>query len=123
MTSELVKQDCDAVDGAAALEVRLNLLWGSAIVDVSNEDAARVNIFSTFAHGAIVRAVVLHLSQLRGFSLHLLNTLLHRDNLILLCGCLLVGFIVLRIVFGVIRHGELYEGRGAESEYGEEDVC
>jgi hypothetical protein len=96
MASELVKQDSDAVDGSDALEVSLDLFWGRAVVDVSDEDAARIDIFlwlSNIAwHGLVKR--VFHIAELLGLGLHIRDTLPHISEL-----CVLLRIALLRIEF------------------------
>lgn len=70
MPSELIQQDGDSVDSVgAARKVVLDLFWCSAIVDVADEDAARVNVFAVFTLEAIGGGVevTLHFAELRGF--------------------------------------------------------
>jgi len=69
MSRVLVKQDGDAVDGAAALEVVLDLLRGGTVVNIANEDAARVNVLSAFA--LALRALVVWVVGLLVIVLHL----------------------------------------------------
>ena len=44
LARKFVQQDRDAVDGAATLEVGLNLLWGRRVIDVTDKNAAAVDI-------------------------------------------------------------------------------
>ena len=84
MTGELVEENGDAVDGAAALEVRLDLLGAGAVIDVADENAAGVNVLLVLAQvGALLVQRRLHLAQLGRLGLHLLNALLHRGNVLL----------------------------------------
>src|SRR2546423_2208390 len=84
MAGKLVQQDGDAIDGAAALEMGLDLLGRGAVIDVADEDAARIDILLVLAQ--LVRLLVqrrLHLAQLRRLGLHLLDALLHGGDLFL----------------------------------------
>lgn len=84
MAGELVQEDGDAVDGAAALEVGLDLLWRGAVVDVANEDATSIDIFLVLAQGlglGVERS--LHLAKLGSLGLHLLHALLHGGDFFL----------------------------------------
>lgn len=84
LTSELIQQNGDAVYGAAALEVCLDLLGGDGVVDVADEDAAAVDVVAV-----VGRLLVLlleggvHLAQLGGLLLHLGDAALHGRNLFL----------------------------------------
>ena len=86
MSCEFVKQDCDAVDSTrTSCEVLLDFLWCSLVVDVTDKDAARVDIFPIFsgcAFGGLFE-VALHFAQFGGFRLHLSNASLHCRNLFL----------------------------------------
>ena len=79
MTCEFVEQDRHAVDTAAGLEMCLDFLGRSAIVDVADEDAARIDVLSVFANimSALGVERLLHVAQLLRFFFHLLDTSLH----------------------------------------------
>jgi hypothetical protein len=51
MSRVFVQKDCDAIDGATALEVVLNLLGRCAVIDIANEDTAGIDVLSTLATG------------------------------------------------------------------------
>lgn len=112
MTSEFVEQDRDTVDGPAALEMRLDLFGGCAVVDVANKDAARVNVLFALAPSGsgLALAGLLQLAQPGGFGFHLLYALLHRVDLILVGGRLKTVVVVLMLVLRVVRHGAGLEG-------------
>lgn len=77
MSGELVQEYGDSIDGAACLEVRLDLLGRSAIVHIADEDTSRIDVFSVLAHVLALVQGRLHLAQLRCFSLHLGDPPLH----------------------------------------------
>lgn len=78
MPRKLIQQDRDAVDGAAALEVRLDLLGRGGVVDVTDEDAPGVDVLLVLAQVvAVVVELRLHLAQLGRFLLHLRDAALH----------------------------------------------
>lgn len=84
LTGKLVEEDGDTVDGPAALEVRLDLLRRSRIVDVSDKDAPTVDILLVL--GELVMLLVqtsLHLAELGGLLFHLGDTALHGRDLLL----------------------------------------
>ena len=86
MAGELVQQDGDAVDGAAALEMRLDLLGRGGVVDVPDEDAPRVDVLLVLPQ--VVALLVqrrLHLAKLGCLFFHLCDPPLHCGNLIFLC--------------------------------------
>lgn len=120
VTSELVKENGDAIDGTAGLEMSLDFFWRSAVIDVADEDAARINVFFALAHTTLAwAAVILHLTQLRSLSFHLLDTLLHRVDLIFVCGELRAMIIILMVVICMVRHDAVF---GERSKGGEEIV-
>lgn len=109
MTSELVQQDGDPVDASACLEVVLYLLRTRAIVDVADEDAARVDgLFALVRRGKSVAVdLSLHFAQFGSFGFHVFKTLLHGRDFLLrarqypasICPCS-ATHIILVIVIG-----------------------
>lgn len=74
MSRVLVQQDRDAIDGATALEVILNLFRRRAVVDVAYEDTSRINVLSPFA-GTLRAALVMWVVGLIILILHLRKAL------------------------------------------------
>jgi len=92
MSCELVQQDGDPVDVAAALEVRLDLLGRGAVVDIAHENAAGVDVLFVLAQVVCLLVQIrLHLAQLRSFCLHLLHAPLHRGDLFLVVPIVVAG--------------------------------
>ena len=84
LAGEFVQKNSDTIDGSGALEVSLNLLGRSAIVDIPNEDASSINVLTVFAEiMTLLIQVGLHLAKLGGFFLHLGDAALHGLNLLL----------------------------------------
>lgn len=84
MAGEFVQEDGDTVDGAAALEVGLDLLGRSTIIDIADEDATSVNILLVLAQSlglGVERS--LHLAKLGSLGLHFLHAFLHGGDLFL----------------------------------------
>lgn len=111
LTSELIQQNGDAVYGAAALEVCLDLLGGDGVVDVADEDAAAVDVVAV-----VGRLLVLlleggvHLAQLGGLLLHLGDAALHGRNLFLIVALLRDKRIFVEDI--VVFMGRVGHGRG-----------
>jgi hypothetical protein len=84
LAGELVQEDGDTIDRSSALEVGLNLLGGSTIVDVPYENASSIDILTIFAElMTLLIETGLHLTKLGGFFLHLSDTALHGLDLLL----------------------------------------
>jgi hypothetical protein len=84
MTCELVQKDGDAIDATAALEMRLDLFWRGAVVDIPNEDTSGVYVLLVFAQFvALTVQASLHFSQLGRFLLHFLYASFHRRDFFL----------------------------------------
>jgi hypothetical protein len=49
LAREFIQKDGNAIDGAAALEMRLNFLGGSAVVHISNKDTPSINLLFVLA--------------------------------------------------------------------------
>jgi hypothetical protein len=89
MSRKLVQQDGDPVDASACLEVVLYLLWTRAVIDVANEDAARIDGFFALMGGCEASIAIdlgLHFAQFGSFGFHVFETLLHgRDFFLRVC--------------------------------------
>ena len=78
MSSELVQKYGNAIDGATALEVRLNFFGRSSIVDVTHKDASRIDVLLVLTQivGCLIKRS-LHFAQFSCLSLHLSDPSLH----------------------------------------------
>jgi hypothetical protein len=86
MSRKFVQQDGDPVDASACLEVILYLLGTRAVIDVTDEDAARVDgLFALVCRreASVAVNLCLHFAQFGRFSLHVFETLLHCRDLFL----------------------------------------
>lgn len=82
-----VQQDGDAVYRPATLEMRLDLLGGSTVVNVADEDAPGINVLPVLPQVLLLLVERgLHLAQLGGLGLHLRDPLLHRRDFFLRTG-------------------------------------
>lgn len=90
LARELVEEDGDSVDGTAALEVRLDLLWGGRVVDIADKDAAAVDVIPALGAKLLALRVEarLHFPKLGGLLFHLGHPLLHRRDLLLRASCI-----------------------------------
>lgn len=112
VAGKFVEQDGNTVDCATALEMSLDLLGRGAVVDVANEDAARVNVLLVLAQTLLLLVEAgLHLAQLCGLGFHLLHPLLHCGNLGLVL-VVILGHIDVLFLAGsfVVRHGVVRVG-------------
>jgi hypothetical protein len=95
MAGKLVEKDGNAIDGSAALEVRLDLLRRGSVVNIANEDAASINILLVLPKVSLAFLNFgLHFAQLGGFFLHLTDALLHAFNVLLYCQSVLCHLIL-----------------------------
>jgi len=84
MPREFVQEDGDTVDGSTTLEMGLDVFGGGHVVDVANEDAARVDIFFIVAElVALLLQRGLHLAESGSLFLHLGHSSLHGGDLVL----------------------------------------
>ena len=79
MTGEFVEEDSDPVDGTAALEMCLDLLRRRAVIYVSDEYTARIDIFLILSQVTVLLIQrCLHFSQFCCLGFHFGYPSLHR---------------------------------------------
>jgi hypothetical protein len=95
LARELVQQDCNPVDGTTGLEMSLDLLRRSTVVDITDKDTTRINIFFILLEvlGLLVEGG-LHLAQFGSLGFHLSHSALHSRDFFLFVSIMLAGCLV-----------------------------
>lgn len=84
LAGEFIQQDRNAVYRAAALEMCLDLLGRSSVIDITDENTPGIDLFLVFCQA--LRLLVkggLHLAQFCRLGFHLCYPLLHRRDFFL----------------------------------------
>lgn len=87
LSGKLVQENGNSIDGAAALEMRLDFLWRGRVIDVAHENASSVDrLFVIGEISGLLLQCGLHLTQFLSLLFHLCDSALHRLDLLLFTG-------------------------------------